>query len=53
MRATRDALTPTGAFLVYQFSAGVLPNLKRTFGRVRQGFNPLNIPPARLYYCNP
>lgn len=53
VRATRDALTPTGAFLVYQFSAGVLPNLKRTFGRVKQGFAPLNIPPARLYYCNP
>ncbi|HEX8432236.1 MAG TPA: rRNA adenine N-6-methyltransferase family protein [Longimicrobium sp.] len=53
VRATRDALTPGGAFLVYQFSRDVLPYLKRTFGRIRQGFNPLNIPPARLYYCNP
>ena len=53
VRATRDALTPTGSFLVYQFSGGVLPNLKRTFGRVKQGFEPLNVPPARLYYCNP
>ena len=53
VRATRDALTPTGQFLVYQFSTGVLPNLKRTFGRVQQGFAPLNIPPARLYYCSP
>ncbi len=53
VRATRDALTPTGQFLVYQFSGGVLPNLKRTFGRVQQGFAPLNIPPARLYYCTP
>ena len=53
VRATRDALTPAGAFLVYQFSNRALPNLKRTFGRVKQGFAPLNIPPARLYYCNP
>jgi len=53
VRATRDALTPTGAFLVYQYSNGVLPNLKRTFGRVKLGFEPRNIPPARLYYCNP
>lgn len=53
VRATRDALTPTGAFLVYQYSNGVLPNLKRTFGRVKLGFEPLNVPPARLYYCNP
>jgi phospholipid N-methyltransferase len=53
VRATRDALTPAGAFLVYQFSGRALPNLKRTFGRVKQGFLPLNIPPARLYYCNP
>ena len=53
VRATRDALTPAGAFLVYQFSGRALPNLKRTFGRVKEGFAPLNIPPARLYYCHP
>ena len=53
VRATRDALTPTGSFLCYQYSNGVLPNLKRTFGRVKLGFEPRNIPPARLYYCQP
>lgn len=48
--ATRHALRPGGAFLVYQFSAAVLPYLRREFRTVHQEFEPLNIPPARLFY---
>lgn len=53
VRATRDALRPGGAFLVYQFSTAVLPYLRKEFRTVRQEFEPLNIPPARLYYSTP
>lgn len=53
LRATRFVLRPDGAFLVYQFSGGVLPDLKRVFGWVHQGFEPLNVLPARLFYCMP
>ncbi|HEV2146311.1 MAG TPA: methyltransferase domain-containing protein [Longimicrobiaceae bacterium] len=53
LRATRAALKPDGAFLVYQFSGGVLPDLKRIFGWVQQSFEPLNVLPARLFYCSP
>lgn len=53
VRATRDALRPDGAFLVYQFSRGVEPSLERTFSRVRKDFEARNIPPARLWYCTP
>lgn len=50
VRATRDALRPGGQFLVYQFSGAVLQYLTREFRTVRQEFEPLNIPPARLFY---
>jgi phospholipid N-methyltransferase len=50
--ATRASLAPGGEFLVYQFSGKVLPDLKRTFKTVRQEFEPLNILPARLFYCS-
>ncbi|HEX2191291.1 MAG TPA: methyltransferase domain-containing protein [Longimicrobiaceae bacterium] len=53
LRATHSVLKPDGAFLVYQFSGGVLPDLKRIFGWVHQGFEPLNVLPARLFYCMP
>jgi phospholipid N-methyltransferase len=45
------ALTPGGAFLVYQFTARVLPALRRTFGEVRRGFELCNLPPAQLFVC--
>jgi phospholipid N-methyltransferase len=51
VRATHGALRPQGAFLVYQFSRAVLPYLQRVFGNVHQDFEPLNILPARLFYC--
>jgi len=51
VRATRAVLQPDGAFLVYQFSRAVLPDLRATFSDVREEFEPRNIPPARLFYC--
>lgn len=48
---THAALRPQGQFLVYQLSSVVRPYLERVFGRVRQDFELLNIPPGRLFYC--
>jgi phospholipid N-methyltransferase len=48
---SRDALEPGGAFLVYQFTARVLPVLQRTFGSVRRSFERRNLPPAQLFVC--
>jgi phospholipid N-methyltransferase len=48
---TRQSLTPGGAFLVYQFSARVLPDLQRTFGHVRRTYEPRNVPPCHLFFC--
>lgn len=53
LRATRNALHPQGAFLVYQFSARVLPYLEQVFRGVHRSFEPLNILPAQLFYCIP
>lgn len=52
VRATRQALSPGGCFLVYQFSREVLRFLRREFHVIREAFEPLNILPARLYYCS-
>jgi len=51
LRATRAALGPEGAFLVYQFSTRVLRDLERVFGPVERRFEPLNILPAQLFVC--
>jgi phospholipid N-methyltransferase len=48
---TRAALAPGGAFLVYQFTARVLPVLQRSFTEVRRGFEHRNLPPAQLFVC--
>lgn len=48
---TRAVLEPDGAFLVYQFTPRVLPTLRRTFTRVRRGFQLRNLPPAQLFAC--
>jgi phospholipid N-methyltransferase len=52
LRATRAALSPEGAFCVYQFSGAVQPHLERSFRKVHRRFEPLNILPARLFYCS-
>lgn len=51
LHKTRSVLNPEGAFLVYQFTRAVLPYLQRVFGSVYQDFEPLNVMPARLFYC--
>jgi phospholipid N-methyltransferase len=52
LHATRSSLEPGGEFLVYQFSGKILPHLKEQFSAVRTDFEPLNILPARLFYCS-
>ena len=51
VRKTHAALRPEGQFLVYQLSGAVRPYLENVFGRVRQDFEFLSIPPGRLFYC--
>lgn len=51
LRTTHSVLDPNGAFLVYQFTKAVLPYLQQVFGWVHQEFEPLNVMPARLFYC--
>ncbi|HVY82844.1 MAG TPA: hypothetical protein VG994_17780 [Steroidobacteraceae bacterium] len=53
LRDTRAVLEPGGSFLVYQFSARVLADLRRIFGDVQRGFQLLNILPAHLFFCTP
>ena len=48
---SRDALEVGGEFLVYQFTARVLPVLERTFPHVRRGVERRNIPPAQFFFC--
>ena len=51
VRTTHTVLGGTGSFLIYQFSRAVLPDLRAAFGEVREEFEPLNIPPAQMFYC--
>lgn len=51
MQESRSALNEGGAVLVYQFTRAVLPYLRACFSNVNQDFEPLNILPARLFYC--
>jgi len=50
---TCEALKPGGSFLVYQFSSRVLQDLQRIFRYVRRQFEPLNVLPAHLFFCQP
>lgn len=51
LQESRQALAPAGALLIYQFTRTVLPYLESSFGSVRQGFQLLNIFPARIFHC--
>ena len=51
LQTTHDVLDRNGAFLVYQFTRAVLPYLQQVFGSVYQDFEPLNVMPARLFFC--
>ncbi len=48
---SREALAPEGSMLIYQFSPKVSSDLRQTFTRVKSAFEPINIPPARVYFC--
>ncbi len=50
---TCEVLKPGGSFLVYQFSTRVLEDLQRIFRYVRRRFEPLNVLPAHLFFCQP
>ena len=50
---TCEVLKPGGSFLVYQFSTRVLEDLQRIFRYVRRQFEPLNVLPAHLFFCQP
>lgn len=51
MDGTRRLLGSTGMFVVYQFTRAVLPYLERSFDQIGQSFEPLNVLPARLFFC--
>ena len=53
LRKTCSVLEPRGSFLVYQFSTRVLQDLQRIFRYVRRQFEPLNVLPAHLFFCQP
>jgi phospholipid N-methyltransferase len=48
---THAALRVGGAFLVYQFSPKVRDFLATAFERIDHAFEPVNIPPAQLYWA--
>lgn len=53
VEASKDVLAPQGALLIYQFTRTVLPYLESSFASVQENFQPLNILPARIFYCTP
>lgn len=50
--ATSFALQPGGHFLVYQFTARVLPVLREFFPRVVRSREVRNFPPGQLFECS-
>jgi phospholipid N-methyltransferase len=53
LRDSKKCLRKGGKFIVFQFTGAVLPHLRSEFSNVRVGFEPLNILPARLFFCHP
>ena len=52
LQNTRRVLRPGGSFIVYQFTAAVLPQLQEVFGEVRQERELRNVLPARIFCCS-
>jgi phospholipid N-methyltransferase len=52
LRAAYVALRPGGKFLVFQFSPISRAAIGRVFKQVTLRFEPLNIPPATVFYCD-
>ncbi len=49
--ATHAALKPGGQFLVYQFAPKILELLEPRFATIGREFEPINVPPAQLYFA--
>ncbi|WP_019834240.1 class I SAM-dependent methyltransferase [Sphingomonas sp. PR090111-T3T-6A] len=49
-KATAAALKPGGSFLVYQFRPSVRNIIAPFFHRVDHAFEPINVPPAQLWW---
>ncbi len=49
-KATAAALRPGGSFLVYQFRPSVRNIIAPFFERVDHAFEPINVPPAQLWW---
>jgi len=51
LRTAHRVLRPGGAFISYHYTPAMLESLHSIFGSIRRDFEPLNIPPAWLFYC--
>jgi phospholipid N-methyltransferase len=52
LRATNDALAPTGKFIAYQYSPYLMKLLRSIFEDVQVSIEPRNIPPAFCFTCS-
>ncbi len=52
-KESREALSPEGSLLIYNYTRTVLPYLQSSFGSVRRRFQPLNVFPAHIFHCTP
>lgn len=52
MDATHRAIRPGGAFLVYQYSRAVLPQLAARYARIEQAHIWRCLPPTRLFWAS-
>ena len=51
MRETHAALRPGGAFVIYQYALKVQRLLKPYFAHIDRDFEPINIPPAQVFWA--